>query len=197
VQPAPFRCHSRPQAAGSRTPGRVGISGGFTREPARPVVEAAGQLEDQVSRRLCWRPTATRIGTRSKPSSGRWPGCGRSPTGPPDMAVKHAQRAFRHRDSSPRQAWNRLRGTACSTPLPRRSRRRLGAQSVAEAVSQCEPRTLSLPRGAPPGGSEHNAMLSNVRDVRLFRSRLRYCRQCPQRDSNLFTRTGSVILKAD
>jgi len=27
-----------------------------------------------------WRPTATRIGTRSTPSSSRWPGCGRSPT---------------------------------------------------------------------------------------------------------------------
>ena len=41
-----------------------------------------------------WRPTATRIGTRSTPSSSRWPGCGRSPTGPPDMAVKHARKAF-------------------------------------------------------------------------------------------------------
>ena len=61
-----------------------------------------------------WRPTATRIGTRSTPSSSRGPGCGRSPTGPPDMAVKHARCASRHRDSSPRQAWNRLRGTACS-----------------------------------------------------------------------------------
>jgi hypothetical protein len=26
--------------------------------------------------------------------SSRWPGCGRSPTGPPDTAVKHARRAF-------------------------------------------------------------------------------------------------------
>jgi len=56
---------------------------------------SANQRVSSDSRQIqLTRPTATRIGIRSTPSSSRWPGCGRSPTGPPDMAVKHARRAF-------------------------------------------------------------------------------------------------------
>src|SRR4029453_6350022 len=38
---------------------------------------------------------------RSTLSFSRWPGGGRSPTGPPDMAGNKARRAFRHRDYYP------------------------------------------------------------------------------------------------
>jgi hypothetical protein len=86
------------------------------------ILEAAGL----PTARFEWRPKATRIGTRSTPSSGRWPGCGRSPTGRLTWLSNTLGGLSRHRDSSPRQAWNRRRGTACSTPLHSCARRRLG-----------------------------------------------------------------------
>lgn len=116
-----------------------------------------------------WRPTATRIGTRSTPSSSRWPGCGRSPTGPPDMAVKHARRAFPAPGLLSRQAGTGYEGQR-ATPLPRGARRRLGGPERRRGRPEHTANALGRCCSNPPN-TDYSLTLSKTCSVTLDSSR--------------------------
>jgi len=127
-------------AARTRTDGHATCP---TRTDGRaPPVSAAAQS----TRTRSWRPTATRIGTRLTPSSSNGPAAGGRRLGRLTWLSNTLGGLSRHRESSPRQAWNRLRGTACSTPPPsRRKAASWGPQSTPRMLSVAAARTI-LPR---------------------------------------------------
>jgi len=88
--------------------------------------------------------------------SSRWPACGRSPTGPPDMAVKHARRGFPAPGLLSQTGMEPVtRDSVQHTSPSRRKAASLGPRASQRPSPRVNPGPSALPR--EPSGPEHTA----------------------------------------